>query len=357
MEAATETVQESGALSFKFTGNGKEYFGIWIVNLLLSIVTLGIYSAWAKVRRMQYFYRNTSLAESHFDYHGSPTMILKGRLIVVALLVAYNLAERFSPPLAMIAFVCLAAGMPFLLMRSLRFKLFNSSYRGLRFHFKGSLGGAYKVFLMWPILSAITLYTLAPVWHQRLKDYQHNNSAYGKANFSFNVPVSAFYKIYLTVGAVLIGLIVAIGFLFGGAIFEQIKSTAGGGNGYMNPKTMLLLFTFPLMIFGVGLLLRPYFAARFQNLIWNNTHLGPHRFVSNISARKLLLIEVTNMIGIIFTLGLFKPFAVIRTMQYKLESLALIPHGDLESFVASQEAQVSATGQEAADLFDIDIAL
>lgn len=46
----------------QFTGKGSEYFGIWIVNLLLTILTLGIYSAWAKVRRLQYFYRNTQLA-------------------------------------------------------------------------------------------------------------------------------------------------------------------------------------------------------------------------------------------------------------------------------------------------------
>lgn len=49
---------------FSFTGTGSEYFRIWIVNLLLSIVTLGIYSAWAKVRRMKYFYRNTRLNDS-----------------------------------------------------------------------------------------------------------------------------------------------------------------------------------------------------------------------------------------------------------------------------------------------------
>ena len=40
---------------FRFTGTAREYFGIWIVNILLTIVTLGIYSAWAKVRRMRYF--------------------------------------------------------------------------------------------------------------------------------------------------------------------------------------------------------------------------------------------------------------------------------------------------------------
>ena len=49
---------------FQFTGTGGEYFKIWIVNILLSIVTLGIYSAWAKVRRKQYFYGNTRVAGS-----------------------------------------------------------------------------------------------------------------------------------------------------------------------------------------------------------------------------------------------------------------------------------------------------
>ena len=38
----------------EFSGSAREYFGIWIVNLILTIITLGIYSAWAKVRRQIY---------------------------------------------------------------------------------------------------------------------------------------------------------------------------------------------------------------------------------------------------------------------------------------------------------------
>ena len=37
-------------LQLQFNGKGFEYFKIWIVNIFLTIVTLGIYSAWAKVR-------------------------------------------------------------------------------------------------------------------------------------------------------------------------------------------------------------------------------------------------------------------------------------------------------------------
>jgi len=70
---------------FEFTGDAREYFRIWVVNLALSIVTLGIFSAWAKVRSERYFYGNTRVAGEPFEYLAKPWPILKGRLIAVAL--------------------------------------------------------------------------------------------------------------------------------------------------------------------------------------------------------------------------------------------------------------------------------
>lgn len=46
-------------LPFRFTGTARQYFGIWIVNLLLTLLTLGVYAARAKVRTKRYFYGNT----------------------------------------------------------------------------------------------------------------------------------------------------------------------------------------------------------------------------------------------------------------------------------------------------------
>src|SRR5882724_9281066 len=83
-----------GPQQLRFTGTGASYFGIWIVNLLLTIITLGIYSAWAKVRRLQYFYRHTEVAGSSFDFHGSPSRILIGRVIALVMLFAYNYSVR-----------------------------------------------------------------------------------------------------------------------------------------------------------------------------------------------------------------------------------------------------------------------
>ena len=82
--------------AFRFNGSGGEYFRIWIVNLLLSVITLGIYSAWAKVRRLRYFYGNTHLAGDVFEYHGKPIQILKGRLVAFGIFVIYVLVSAVS---------------------------------------------------------------------------------------------------------------------------------------------------------------------------------------------------------------------------------------------------------------------
>ena len=78
---------------FEFSGTVGEYFKIWIVNLFLTVITVGIYSAWAKVRTRRYFYACTSLAGHPFDYLANPVNILKGHLIVGGLFLCYMLTD------------------------------------------------------------------------------------------------------------------------------------------------------------------------------------------------------------------------------------------------------------------------
>jgi uncharacterized membrane protein YjgN (DUF898 family) len=99
----------------------------------------------------------------------------------------------------------------------------------------------------------------------------------------------------------------------------------------------------------------PWFSARLQNLVWNHTALGPHQMVSAVRARDLLAITVTNFIGIVLTLGFFKPFADIRLARYRLTHMALIGAGNLDEFIAHEQQAVTATGEETADVFDVDI--
>lgn len=340
---------------FTFTGKGGEYFRIWIVNLALTIVTLGIYSAWAKVRRLKYFYLNTSLAGSSFDYHGDPKAILKGRIIAVGLLMIYKLSGIFSPSLALGVFAMLALVFPWLIVRSLAFRLHNSSYRGLRFSFRGTTARGYKYFLLMPVLTVLTLYLLAPLAHQRIKQFQHGNSWYGNTPFNFSATSGKFYGLYLKLlGLILLaGVIVAVVLgMMHSPVFFSVAASSPEERKKMAAMTGLAFMGFYLLLF---LLLGPWFSARSQNLIWNHTTLGPHRFVCDVGARKLFWIYLTNFIGILLTLGLFKPFADIRLARYRMERMGLIPSGNLEDVTADAQYAVAATGEEAIGLFDFDI--
>ncbi len=93
-------------------------------------MTLGIYSAWAKVRRLQYFYRYTELAGSSFDFHGSAARILIGRVVALVMLVAYNYSVRLHSIWTLVIILALAAILPWLVRNSFRFRLYNSSWRG-----------------------------------------------------------------------------------------------------------------------------------------------------------------------------------------------------------------------------------
>ena len=345
------TVQTQ-TLPFVFTGKGSEYFSIWIVNLALSIVTLGIYSAWAKVRKMQYLYRNTSLAGSSFDYHGNPIAILKGRGIALAALIGVQLALQFAPLVGVVLLLLFFGLMPWMIKRSLQFKLYNSSYRGLRFSFHGSTGAAYRVFL-WLTLAATLIGFLWPYTHHQIKSYQHNNSRYGQTDSSFSGTAGQFYKIYAI--ASLMGLAALILFfaVVGSAIMQMF---AGGAGVPQGPFASILGIVTVIFFFAIyQAIVGPYIQSRLQNVVWNNTKLGPHGFVSNVSARKMFAITFTNFLLIILTLGLFKPFAVIRLLRYRLETMAFVPDGSLEAFLAGQSRQQSATGEETAEMFDVDI--
>jgi uncharacterized membrane protein YjgN (DUF898 family) len=196
----------------EFKGKAGEYFGIWIVNLLLSIVTLGIYSAWAKVRRKKYFYNNTLIDGVGFDYHARPIAILKGRIIAFTLFVLYQLAIKFSPILAGVLLILFLIALPWIFVRGLTFNARNSSHRGLRFDFDGNYGQAALVLLLYPMLIFITLGLAMPFVVQRMNQFIFNHHKFGISHFEMNAMVSDFYKIYLKLLGVvfLLGVIVAL---------------------------------------------------------------------------------------------------------------------------------------------------
>ena len=109
--------------------------------------------------------------------------------------------------------------------------------------------------------------------------------------------------------------------------------------------------------FAMMLCVAPFVAARVQNAVWNGLSLGPHRFRSVVSGRRLAFITLTNLLGVIFSLGLYRPFAELRLMKYRLQSISMLPGGDLDDFVAFAEADLAAIGEESAEMFDVDVGL
>jgi uncharacterized membrane protein YjgN (DUF898 family) len=147
--AASQPIATPSIHAFSFTGRASEYFGIWIGNVLLSILTLGIYSAWAKVRSKRYFYGNTLLAGYAFDYPAPPAQILIGRLLVVAFFALWTTAVQFFWWIdGIMLLVVLPLITPWAVVRALTFAARYSSHRNIWFEFHGTLREAFWVYLL-----------------------------------------------------------------------------------------------------------------------------------------------------------------------------------------------------------------
>lgn len=352
-----------------FTGSGQEYFRIWLINLTLTVATLGIYSAWAKVRRLQYFDRNTVLAGAVFDFRGNPLAILRGRLLALVMLAMYHYAFGFTTGLAFGVVGALALALPFLMRGALRFRLQNSQYRGLRFGFTGSVPGAYLTFLpimmvfvlpgllatlfpgqLW-VFWSFGLYLLWPLFHARLKSYQHNHVQFGAAQSQYQGSVWRFYRFYL----VALGLILAaaMGFVLIGIVLVQAAKVFGPAS----PMFGATGFGLGAVVFYLLLLLTiPFMAARVHNWVWSQTSFPGIRFESTMSARGFARLQLVNVVLTVLTLGLYRPFAVVRVHRFKLAAMTVLAPAGFEAVIAEAAGKASgATGDGAADFFGFDL--
>jgi uncharacterized membrane protein YjgN (DUF898 family) len=344
---------------FEFRGNGGEYFRIWIVNLLLTIVTLGIYSAWAKVRRLRYFYGNTLLDGHSFEYHGRPLAILKGRLIVVGLYLGFLALAQIVPLLILVFLPLIIFGLPWIVMRSRLFQLRMSSYRNLRFNFEGTYGGAMGAFVGWYLLAAITFGILYPAWVRKRVQYTLDNSVYGTQPFTFNTGNGEYFKFcYITAGLSLLGYIVAAFALFRLPAMKEVFTSGVPPTslelvGALGVAGWLLIRGGAIAAFSIA----AYYQASFINASFGGVQIGANYVLSELKVAPLMWIYVTNLLGIVFTLGLFYPWAKVRQTRYQLENMQVDSDGQLGAFTAGSAGAASAVGEEAGDFFDVDFGL
>jgi uncharacterized membrane protein YjgN (DUF898 family) len=324
----------------EFTGTAAEYFRIWIVNLALTVLTLGIYSAWAKVRKKRYFYGNTLIGGECFDYRARPLAILKGRLIAVAALALYYACSEFAPTYYWLLLIAAPFLLPWLIVRSMAFNAYNTSYRNIRLHFRGGYQEALKILWWYGFLLIITLGFAYPYLKARLVTFSATYHDYGNTAFAIDDVRKPFRKVYLGVlgRGFLAGLVIAV------CHYLLARTPAGG------IATTVVTYVIYLWIYA-------YSRVGYINGAFNNLMLGPVDFECTLATGELFRLYLVNIVAIIFTLGFAAPWAVIRTLRYRAAKLTLLSTGGLDNFVAGDSEDVTATAEEAGEVFGVDFSL
>ena len=335
----------SALTPLEFTGKASEYFGIWITNILLSIITIGIYSAWAKVRTKKYFAHHTLIAGTGFDYHAKPLNILKGRIIAVVLYSIYGFVSQASPLLAVIFLGLVFLATPWLILQSMRFNLRNTSHRGLRFNFVGKLSEAVKIYIFYTALIVFTLGLILPFLNYRSRSFAINNTCFGLSRFQAQLTARSFYITYLKLGGWMI--LVAIGC----AALLGLAYTVGLGFNLSALISFLPLLLLIVVIVGPG----AYLKASLGKLVYNSTHLENFSFKCDWRARDLIWIYASNFLLIVLSFGLLIPWSKIRSTRYLVSHMVIKGDTNFDQFVAGKIDQLAATGQEIGEFFDVDL--
>lgn len=387
----------------KFHGDTEAYFKIWLVNTVLTLLTLGAYSAWAKVRTTKYFNQATEYQGSRMDYHAKPFPILVGRMIAIVLFGLYFYGGQFSPVLGLIGALLLALTFPFVFVKSLRFKTKNTSYRNVRFSFRGTVKQAYQLGIKYFgifIFLSVGLYLLA-VFFGEIPDPQKAEEVGGMfthpvmigsfvalgiqtlyfvfmaprilgALFSFiydnlyfggsrvrisldeNVSKEILWPIYRGIGLVVVSTAVFAGLVFWGlpVLMGYLAKNVGASAllssiGVFSGVASVLVFYGGL--FYVSLLF-PYGCIRY---IWRRLQVENHSSTINLRKWDYIKTAFVNLLAISFSLGLAYPWAKIRMRRLVTEAKALTVT-DIDVFLQEAIEKEGALAEGVADIFDFD---
>jgi len=373
-----------------FTGTGSEYFKIWIVNILLTIITLGFYVPWAKVRNRRYFYANTTVANRNFEYHATGAQLLLGYIIGLVLFIIYSFASQSSPQFGTFFMLMFMLILPWLVWKSLMFNMKMTSFSNVHFAFKGTLGKSYKIFLGYPallflviVLIGVVASVLVPALQgggtslfdaipklvlagmgvlvglaamlgylyffafmkKATTEYTLANSYYGQGKFEVEVTTKKFFMIMLKTMAL---AIVPIG-VIAGVITPMLDGGMVGG-----AEIVFVVAYFGFIFF--MMLIASYAVSRERQYIYENTLLDNKiGFESTLRARDLAWVMLSNLFLIMITLGLAFPWARVRMAKLMLENTLVDTSKGFDDYITTQQDSVSSIGDQIGDAFDVDV--
>lgn len=387
------------AYRLKFSGRGGEYFRVWIVNVLLSILTLGLYTPWARQRTARYFYDHTVVAGSPLEFTAPLRKMVFGFVIFALLYLAFKIATETGQDTAASLFILGAALLaPYLWGSAMRFRLASTRWRGLQLHFVARWREVYlaswPLFVMAAIWVAIvySFEALAPPVPARpahpfaalpamdatrwallgvglvlsvlciirvefnYKSLLVLRGGIGSQRGRWKPVYGDFVRIWgATVLVFLAGVAVVLG-LATGTIYT-VQSLFSGARG---PALFLLVLVTLVVVF-LGLVLasapaRAYREARMFQLIWSNVGLSQiARFRCDLRPWAYVRLRLRNLLLTILTLGLYRPFARVSEYRMKTDAVTLHVKGGLDQLVGQLVRQQSALGDALADAAGLDI--
>lgn len=385
-----------------FEGNGSEYFKIWIVNILLTIITLGLYYPWAKVRSRQYFYGNSTLEGRNFEYHATGKQLFVGYLIAMALFITYIVIKELFPAASIVFIVVLMLAVPWLIVKSMMFNMKMSSFSNVHFNFEGKTAQAYINYLAYPlamyvglillmvagitvrrhvdgaagglltliiVIGAIAFMIFAFAYiKKRNTEFFIDNSRYGQGDFKTDVTTSKLMSIAFNTFGVAIfvfllsGVIVGIGAgLFGGmGELAAVKDMSGDPEhtaALMKSLVPVLAITYAVLIIA-SIFVIAYSTARHREYIFANTKLDNNiSFASTLKAMPYGWLLVSNLLLVVMTLGLAFPWTKVRAARMVLENTSVKAENGFDSYLTQKQDQTSALGDQIGDVFDVDVGI
>lgn len=349
-----------------FAGSGDAFFGIFITNIFLSLLTLGLYWPWAKAARLRFLWQETEFGGSRFMFHGTGRELFIGLLKALVIFgVIYGAQILFNTQtttvLRFTAGVVVVAGFllvpPLAIHGALRYRLSRTSWRGIHAGYRGSLGALLRIQLKGVILSGLTLGIYLPwFWAERYREIM-SNIRLGNVRFHFRGTGRDLFKIYLPY--LIVGAIMAVSL----TVLFLILLSVGMEGGRSNQGSFIgMIMLFYLLIFGGYIALAVlYFrtAALSQRYLVNHLEIEHNGLFygmrSTVTVWKVLEVKLVNWLLTGITLGLAWPYVTIRNLKLWLDTTEIDGTLDPEGIVQTEEDYRDASGDDMVTLFDIEV--
>jgi uncharacterized membrane protein YjgN (DUF898 family) len=358
----------SGRLSFH--GDGTTLFGLYIITLFLTLITLGVYYFWARTRIRSYILSQIEFEADRFAWHGTGKELFLGFLkIAVFFLVLYAVAAaiRFGwhhpaaePVLRLGGTIIGLFLVPIAMVGARRYRLSRASWRGIRFSFRGRAREFVRVFIAGTLLSALTLGLYYPVFLNNMRRYLVNQSYFGTSPFLYDGRGKDLFWRFLLV---LVIAIAGIGSLAGLLIFtiRNISGVAVAPMGFAGaphvprPETARafgIIVGIPILFVILLSFIWFWYAAYRNRYYWGHTSFAGVHFRSTVSVLGLMKLTAINLLLIVVTLGLALPWVLVRKLRFVFANVSL--EGPVDLSAIQQDTQdASPVGGALGDILDI----